>query len=364
MRRILLVMDDCGAGDALRLTYGVRAVRRAYPEARITMVASQEAAGVYSGTPMLDRLITSRLYQRRGPGWRRRLVKMLELCRLSMKVGVRNDLVIVFWWGSSLLALLALVAGRKARIGYTPKGRNPYTSNLGPFDFDGDEVEQNRRLLVAAGITETPAPIPSLAVSGEADAAADRILRQSGWDGRAPVVVMHTGSDWACQQWLPERWSQLADAVAAASAAHVVFTGSRNESEYIEVIRGGMGQTSASIAGATSIPELAAILRRAQLVVTVDSAAYVVARSQGVPTVVLAGPSHPERIGSAAAAVIVKRMTDQMAREIADCKRPRYLAGGCLDYSCPLAGLRELSVADVLSAVSSTLAVAPARAAV
>jgi ADP-heptose:LPS heptosyltransferase len=345
-------MDDCGAGDALRLSPCVAAVRSAFPDARVTMIASEGAAGVYSGSRAVDRVVESRMY-RRLPLWRGRLNKGLELLRLSLAAGFRNDVVIVFWWGSRFLAVLAWITGRGPRIGYGSANNRFYTSALGAYDFEGDEVQQNRALLFAAGIAPAQTAMPSLVVGSEADKAAARILQRSGWNDASPLVVLHTGSDWACQQWAPRKWSEVADAIAGDSGAHVVFTGSASEREYIEGIRAGMKHVSGSLAGATSIVELAAVLRRASLLVTVDSAAYVVACSMGVPAVVLAGPSHPERLGASPRTAIVKRMDEGTAALISDCKRPRYPAGGCHDYSCPLAGLRELSVDDVLRAVGS-----------
>jgi hypothetical protein len=39
-----------------------------------------------------------------------------------------------------------------------------------------------------------------------------------------------------------------------------------------------------------------------------------------------------------------------MELTINECKRPKYPAGGCQDWSCPMAGLREIRVSDALDA--------------
>ena len=358
-RRVLLILDDCGAGDALRLSGQVRAIRRSFPDARVRMVASAGASAVYRSSRDVDEVIESRLYQRRQAGWRGRVRKLLELLRIAAAAGFDNDLVVTFWWGSRTLALLARLTGRGTRVGYGQAGR-------GPYDFSGDEMVQNTQLLEAAGV-ELPAgdPLPTLAVNAETEREAVRLLRGSGWDGSAPVVVVHTGSDWACQQWSPSGWAEVGDALVSGYGAQVVFTGTRSEKDYVRRIRGAMHERSASLAGETPLPLLAAVLRLARLVVTVDSAAYVVARSQRTPVVVLAGPSHPERLARGGGEVrIVKRMSDATAQVIDACKQPRFPDGGCLDYSCPLAGLKELRTDDVLAAVRATRALEPERAAV
>jgi ADP-heptose:LPS heptosyltransferase len=354
-RRVLLLMDDCGAGDALRLSGHVRSVRHAFPGARIRMVASAGAASVYRGSPDVDEVIESRLYRKDSARWKARLAKTMELVRLAIASGVDNDLVITFWWGSRVLTTLARLTGRGRRIGYD-----------GEFDFGADEMVQNARLLEKAGITHDLAQSPpGLAVTDDLQSEAHRLLRSSGWDGSAPIAVLHTGSDWACQQWSPSGWAEVGDAIVAEYGACVVFTGTGAEKDYVRRIRAAMHEPSVSVAGETSMALLSALLRSTRLVVTVDSAAYVVARSQGVPAVVLAGPSHPERLSRPGAPVrIVKRMTQETAELIDACKRPRFPDGGCHDYSCPLAGLRELGVADVLGAVRSTGALESRRAAV
>jgi ADP-heptose:LPS heptosyltransferase len=359
-RRVLLVVDDCGAGDALRLTPYVEAVRAAMSDARLDMIAGTDAAQVFRHSQSIDRLFVSRLYRRdRSPG-KRRLAKAMELGRLALVSGARHDLVIVFWWGSRLLAMLARLTGSSRRVGYGDPGW--FTTSLGRYDFDGDEVEQSWRLLAAAGISVRPAPAPSLEVPSDARVAADRLLAGAGWDGRSDLVLMHPGSDWACQQWLPERWSEVAGAIAAESGCHVVFTGAASERAQIEAIRARLRLPSGNLAGMTSFIELAAVVRRARLLVTVDSAAYVVACSQGAPVVVLAGPSHPERLAASSPRAIVQKMGADRARAIAAHRRQRFAEGGCSGAGCPFPGLQEITTADVLRAVSSMATPSPAAA--
>src|SRR5258706_4215511 len=165
---------------------------------------------------------------------------------------------------------------------------------------------------------------------------------------------MHPGSDWACQQWPVERWAALGDGLAASGDRELVFTGSAGEVKLVESIRSAMTAASRSLAGSVSLPQLGRVLERASLVVTVDSAVYVLAQAKGTRTVVLAGPSHPERTaGTGTKPSIVKKMDSEMARKINDCKQPRYPAGGCQDWSCPMAGLREIAVVDLLEAAGS-----------
>ena len=361
MRRILLVMDDCGAGDALRLSPYVAALRLAFPDARVAMIAGPGAAEVYRDSASVDALVESHLYRRDLAPWAVPFWKAAELSRLAASSWPRHDLVIVFWWGSRTLATLARVLCRGKRVGFGRPGA--FTTSLGSYDFDADEMEQNWLLLDASGLTRRPVTRPVLEVPPQAEESALNLLRENGWDGRSPTVVLHPGSDWACQRWVPERWSEVADAIHAETGALIVLTGTGSERHLVDAIRSRMTAPSVSLAGLTPLVDLAAVIRLATLTVTVDSAAYVVARSQGTPVVVLAGASHPERLAGSAPAVVVRRMTELRAREVNEHRRHAFAEGGCQEGSCPFAGLTELAPGDVLEGVRQLLPAAAVRAA-
>src|SRR6266700_5829997 len=142
--RVLVVLGDCGAGDALKVSWLVRALREALPGAVLTMLVSEPAEPVYRGSGLADRLVVSRLYRRRsGSRLRLRLAKAGELLRLAAAVGRGYDLVLTLWWGSTALHLLGRWAGRGRRIAYSCRLPRLLTSHLGPYDFRGDDVEQN-----------------------------------------------------------------------------------------------------------------------------------------------------------------------------------------------------------------------------
>lgn len=358
-RRILLVLDDCGAGDALKVSWLLRSVREALPAAQLTLLVSEQARHVYERTTLVDRVVVSALYRRRSASLLAvRLAKALELIRLALAIGRGYDVVITFWWGSTLLHLLGRWAGRGPRIGYARRLPGVLTSHLGAYDFRGDEVEQNARLIREAGIAVAPAATPEPLLPEPDATMARALLERHGLADNLALVILHPGSDWACQMWAKDRWAALGDELVGRGAA-LMFTGTAAEAPHIDAIRSRMRAPTASAAGETTITGLAALLARARLCVCVDSGTYVVAQAVGVPTVVLAGPSSPERLVSRSQPPeIINRTSDRLKVAIVSCKEPRYPAGGCLDHSCPMAGLRDVTVADVLAAVDRTGALA------
>lgn len=341
VRRILVILDDIGPGDALRSTFALADVRRAHPDACITLLVSEAAAEVFAPGAAYDRLVVSRLYRAGMHGRRRnRIHKLAELIRLLPAVGLRHDLVLVLNWGTLTLDVLGRLAGGRV-VGYAHRLPFLVSTRLGVYDVEGDPVEQNRTLLSAAGVPGVEArPSVRPAASGVEDTA------------REPYAVLHTGSDWACQQWSKDGWADLADRLVERYGLKIVFTGVAGEASYVAGIRSRMRHRSTSYAGGTSVAELLDLLRMASLCVSVDSAPYELAQLAGTPVVVLAGPSsaRPQMSGPRQP-LAVNRTPAELGHRIRACQRS-HQDGHCHDYRCPFSQLPFINVEHVMEAVA------------
>lgn len=355
-RRVLVVLDDCGPGDALFVHFCLAALRRAIPGARFDCVASARAASVVELMGLFDSVIPSRIYEQRATGrWTLAARKAAAALLLLPRVAGRYDLAITFYWGSAILNALAWCAAPGRSHGYSNGVPGLVRGGLGRYDPAGDAMAQALRLMRTLGVEATPAVASGLEVAG------GDTLTTSPMAGLAAFTyaVFHLGSDWACQQWLPARWAELADRIADRHDLLPVFTGVASEIEQINSVRARMRAPSLTLAGQTAPAELAALLRGARLCVTVDSLAFELAQVAAVPTVVLAGQSRVRLDAPTAAPVEIVNRTDAALRAaILDCKLRfvRAASGGCLNHACPMAGLRGIAVDDVLQAAGQVLA--------
>jgi ADP-heptose:LPS heptosyltransferase len=364
--RLLLVLDDCGPGDALVVDFCLEAVLRAYPDAQTDLLVSKQAAPVFARDRRFRRVIISRLYEKRS---RRRSVlvlrKLRELARLALDLGRTYDLTITFYWGTTLLNMLARWATRGRSLGYENGWRGLLDSRLGRYRPDGEPLEQAMRLLAEVGLEASPV-VPAPRVDEGGLRRAEALLERHGLAGSSQLAVLHTGSDWACQQWEPERWAQLADWLAVELDMVVAFTGVLAEVGYVENIRQRMQASSISLLGSTSVADLAGLLKGAALCVCVDSLAFELAQAAGARTVVLAGQSRTEAANvGVRPPLLVNRAAPELRAAILTCKLSFQKAsyGGCLHYGCPMAGLREIAVNDVMEAVRMVLGNRPRRVA-
>ena len=358
VRRILLIVDRCGTGEAVRVMPYVTIVRELYPNAHIALLVNDDAAAVIAHGEVFDRVVISRLlYHSPRSHLGRRFSLAREFFRLVWQLGFGYDLVITYYSGHKLLRLLGYVvggAGRARCIGYSEQPTRLLSSQLGPFDWKTTDPWQHIALIRAIGCN-IDAPIGScLSYTQDDSAMLSRGLLEHGLGNSTRLIVLHPGADWACQQWLQRRWAELADELAIRYSADIVFTGTSSEIGYIEDIQRYMNGPSVSLAGQTTLSQVAALLAHSCLCICVDSAIFELTQATGTAAVVLAGPTRPETVvPGKRPPLIVKRMSMQLADAITKCKDSdgRNALGGCLNYQCPMAGLHDISVADVLEAV-------------
>jgi heptosyltransferase-3 len=355
-QRILVVLDDCGPGDALRVHFCLKAIRERYPQASLDLLVGEQAQSIFEGQQLFDRVLVSGLYGLRSSSRTWLAVRKAVLAvRLAFRLRRVYDLAFTFYWGTTLLDLLVRLATRGPAYGYSNAWSALVDGGLGHYRIEAGAIAQAVALVGAAGITATcPEPVQRPKQNGS-PAGAGHVLP------RLPIVL-HAGSDWACQMWPAERWAELADCLHAETRGSIVFTGSAGEAGDVERIRALMRAPSVSLAGQTSVAELGEVLAGAVLCVCVDSLAYELAQSAGTPTVVLAGESRtrPDVAGKGAP-IVVNRTSPELRTAILDCKLSHAKAafGGCLDWSCPMAGLRSIGVGEVVAAALARLEATP-----
>src|SRR5262249_34931047 len=113
-------------------------------------------------------------------------------------------------------------------------------------------------------------------------------------EGR-PWVVIHPGSTAPSRRYPPESFAEVARRLVEDHGLRVVFTGGPGEREEVDRIRRMMcGAPAVSMAGAPSLPELAALVARAPLLVSNNTGPVHVAAAVGTPVVDLYALTNPQ----------------------------------------------------------------------
>ena len=152
-------------------------------------------------------------------------------------------------------------------------------------------IHKNLSILSALKITPGPIEMPLVPhASAETTAA----IETAG--GPLQYVVINPGAAWPNKRWPPERFGALAAALHRRSGLRSLVTWGPSERELANsVVSASSG--AASLAPATSVSDLAVLMREAALVVSGDTGPLHIGAAMGTPLVGLYGPTWPERNG-------------------------------------------------------------------
>jgi heptosyltransferase II len=256
----------------------IAALRRHRPDAELAMLVTPTAAPLVAGHPGLDRvLIDDKRGAGRGGRGLVRLIRALRAERFTIAVAAHKSV-------RTALALRA--AGIPRRVGfasapaaalYTDRVARPATAH------DRDRL---LALLAPLGVPAIAgdAARPWIAVDAATRRRAAALLESLG-DGR-PLAVVCPGSAWRTKRWPAPAFGALVRALDA-DGYRCVLIGGPDETALTATVHAAAGGAGTDLGGRTDLPTLAALMARAAVVVTNDSAPMHVATAAGVPQVAI-----------------------------------------------------------------------------
>lgn len=335
----ILVLRLSAIGDVLHATAVVRTLREKYPRAHITWLVSPPADSLLRDNPDIDRLLV----------WDRRPVDaafssghVLEFIRLvraakrqfaGMEFDVALDIQGLFMTG-----VLALFSGAPRRIGIHERHEgNPLFMTEMARDTDAPhKIHRYLTALEPLGIKRadfTPGLVLPLPVDS-ADFAArfwqthgiapdyDRLYAMKTSDAKATdgaqaeqgasitssntltekttserraLLLVNIRTTWPDKNYPPEKFAAALAPLPAS--VQIVFCGATGDRAYIEQAQAAINRPTLSIAGETSLLELAALIKSATLLLTADTGPLHIADAVGARTLSLWGPTHPSIYG-------------------------------------------------------------------
>jgi ADP-heptose:LPS heptosyltransferase len=159
---------------------------------------------------------------------------------------------------------------------------------------EGHEIDAQLGVVRLAGITPRT-ELPELWIRVEDEATCALLLKAHGVSPGERIACMHPGSAKPETRWPSDRFAVVGQHLVAAGA-RLVLIGAPGQEPLCESLAEAV-PGAISLAGATSLPVLAALLQRAALLVTNDSGPMHMAAALGTPVVVPFGPATPDRFG-------------------------------------------------------------------
>jgi heptosyltransferase-2 len=329
----ILVRSTNWIGDAVMATPAMGALRAAFPNAELAVVANPLVAELLSPHPFCDRIIV--LDKRGAHGG---LGGFLRFC-----VGLRKegfDLAVLLQ-NAVEAAIMSFLAGIPRRAGYSTDGRGFLLTHPVPAGQHEKGLHHTRyylHMLDRLGIRGGDGLL-RLSCTAEEISWARKTLGAHGDGGWAAV---NPGASYgSAKRWYPERFAAVADRLVAEFGFSVLLTGGPSETDLGRDIEKAMRSKPLNLIGKTSVREMMAALSQCRLAVTNDSGPMHVAAAFGVPTVALFGSTDHRTTSPLSSRFRIVRN----AVECAPCLKRRCPT----DHRC----MEGISVEDVLEAVRS-----------
>lgn len=345
-RRILIVRASA-IGDVVFAAPIAAAMRATWPEARIAWLVEPGIHELLLPDPCVDEVIVwpkaewRRLWRERR--WRelaatvRGFAGELRARRFDLAIDLQGLLK------SGLLAW-ATRAPRRVGLGSREGSRWLMTEVLAP-DRDSTRIASEyldcaRRLGLQVGDFR-----PRLALDAGAEARALALLAEHGLTpgGYAVLAPFTTRPQ---KHWFDDAWQALAPALRARFGLTPVILGGPADRDPAARILAGTDPAAGarSLAGATRLPEAAALIRHAGLLIGVDTGLTHMGIALATPTVALFGSTRPYLDTTRANARVI-----WLGLECSPCRRRPTCAGA---FTC----LREITPTRVLDEAALVLA--------
>lgn len=295
----ILILRLSAIGDVLHATPVARELKKLRPDCHITWLVSPPADILLQNNPHIDEVI---IWDRRPfdnafasfnlPALWRELKKARNLLKRR-----HFDLVLDIQ-GLFLTGILARLSGAQRRIGIHERHEgNPFfMSEMAPDIESSHKVHRYLSALVPLGFDmSTFTPGLTLNLSPGLQNFAKNFWQQHGIDLHRPILMVTIRTTWPDKNWAPENFGKALQGLP--EQVQIVFCGAPHDEACIKKAQALLPCPSLSIAGQTSLTELAALLQSADLLLACDTGPLHIADAVGCKTLSLWGPTQPDVYG-------------------------------------------------------------------
>lgn len=273
-------------GDVAMATPMLRAVRKSWPEAKITCLMLPKLKKVLEGSKYVDDFV---FFEYKG------LLKDIKMGR-DLKT-MNFDLAIVLP-NSFTSAFVMWVAGIPRRIGYDLDKRGRLLTDKVKTEMEGRKrrpesmVTYYLRLVTEIGGVSDGEDL-ELPVSEESRRRSDEFYNRPELSGPGPVVGFNIGAAFGSSKlWPMEQFARTADLIIDNMGAKgVIFCGPDEAALADEMERAMKNDIVNTARDIVPLDDLKAYVRGCDLIVTTDSGPRHFAVAAGVPLVVVMGPT-------------------------------------------------------------------------
>jgi lipopolysaccharide heptosyltransferase I len=279
-RRIALIKPSA-LGDIVHSLPVLAAVRRRFPEAYIAWVVNRAYEGLLQGHPDLDATLPfDRVPSRRGV-----LEPAFNYTRFLRRLRAGGFDLVIDLQGLLRTGLMAKASGAVRRVGLSTAREGAtwfYTDIVTVPDFTAiHAVDRYWLVAEALGAAGGPKSFTVPIRAGDRAWAAERMGNRP-----RPWLALGVGSRWLTKRWPPEHFAELAQQAHAHFGGTFVFVGGNEDTPLAAATALRLRGPKCDLTGATTLPQLAAVLEAADVVLANDTGPLHLAAALARPVVV------------------------------------------------------------------------------
>ncbi len=276
-KNILIVRTD-RIGDVVLTTPAIKALREAYPTAKISILVNPATKDLVEGNVYLNEvLVDDREHEHKGKGF-------LKLARLLRQK--RFDLAIIFHT-KRRTNLLCFLAGIPRRVGYkNNKFGFLLTDPIEDKRHLGEKHEAEycldvlKHLGIKADSLEILVPIQRKAEEWLKEFEQAHQIKAAD-----QIMAVHAGASDPSKRWPETRFVETIDILMKCYPLKVVLIGADNIKEISQKISSSVSLPILDMTGKTTVGQLAVLLKRCSLLISNDSGPVHVAAGVGTPVI-------------------------------------------------------------------------------
>ena len=281
-RRILITRTD-RIGDVVLSLPAIKAARKAFPDSYIAVMVQPRMADILKGNPDINEVIIyDKNKKHKGLLKGFRFIKWLKAKRFATALILHS---------TKRINLVCCLAGIPRRIGYA-RGKADflltdkleYTKRFG----EKHEAEYSLDILRYLGINPEFS-IPSIYIQKEDEKRAREILNGLGVAAGEKFVILHPGASCKSKMWPLENFAKLGDMLVENLQLKAMINLAPDQAGLGDKVKDMMRNKPVFFCGPTTLGELAALFKKASMVISNDSGPVHIAAGAGTPVISIFG---------------------------------------------------------------------------
>jgi lipopolysaccharide heptosyltransferase II len=296
-KRPILIVLIAGIGDIILSSRSIRAMRKGYPDVKIHLLTSPQAASIAQNYKYIDYVWSLPIREIKEDKFH--LLKILQIIRRLREIdfGVIINLYrVCTWMGAFEMGLLFMLLKGKIKIGHGNKGFNLFLDKKAPED-----------LFKRKHIVDAMVDMASLAGGIPDDRGIEIFFKKkknSKWesliyqnDQYALNIAINPGGARHNRRWSPLYYAQVADKMSEIYKCKIFILGGPGEEAIAKAVTDNMKKEAVNLSGQLTINDLIYFISRMDILITNDSAPMHIAAATKTPVVAIFGPEDPRLFG-------------------------------------------------------------------